>query len=107
MSLASNLLIATLALTLCPAAAFAQTWSPVAVSGLPATAEKGRDLIAAERPSRSKPAPGAPPLHIKPRVADLSRATQGPDYDVRPKPEWSDDQGFRVSPTRVAFKGRF
>ena len=30
-----------------------------------------------------------------------------PEVEIRPKAEWTDDQGFRVSPTRVAFKRRF
>ena len=30
-----------------------------------------------------------------------------PEVDIRAKAAWSDDEGFRVSPTRVAFKRRF
>lgn len=29
------------------------------------------------------------------------------EVDIRPKPEWSDDQGLRVASGRVAFKRRF
>ena len=39
------------------------------------------------------------------RTAD--RAIDVIQVDVRPKAEWFDDEGLRVSPTRVAFKQRF
>ena len=55
------------------------------------------------------------------RTADLHRAASArilnlkpsieidspPEVDLRARAEWSDDQGFRVTPTRVAFKRRF
>jgi hypothetical protein len=38
---------------------------------------------------------------------DVSDPEDIPDVEVRAKAEWSDDQGLRVSPTRLAYKSRF
>jgi len=43
-----------------------------------------------------------PTFRLRAPGADIVKA-----FDLRAKANWSDDQGFRVSPTRIAFKGHF
>ena len=52
----------------------------------------------------SKPLTGhsAKPLVIRSRKIELARTD--PAFEVRAKPEWSDDEGFRISRARLAFK---
>jgi hypothetical protein len=101
------LLIATMVLG--PAsAATAQTW--------PASTTAAAPRMAAAKPAE-RPSARATSL----RISDLRRAAsprplklmptidaeEAPDVDLRARSEWSDDEGFRVTPTRVAFKRRF
>lgn len=61
------------------------------------------------RPRHASPPARAPAkaLIISPRTAPLSRAKPAPMFDVPAKAEWSDDQGFSLTATRLAYKGRF
>ncbi|RAK62058.1 hypothetical protein [Phenylobacterium kunshanense] len=102
-----TLLIATLVAGQASAAA-AQTWPASTVAGAP-------------RVTPLKTAHKAPARPSSLRLAELRRAADLrtlkltptietgtlPDIDLRARSEWSDDEGFRVTPTRVAFKRRF
>lgn len=102
MTLAPNLLIAAV-LTLAPASGLAQTWPSLTVSSAP-TLNQGR---AATSASSLRPAPAEPKLNLTAPNSYSAQVREAPTVDVRAKPEWSDDQGLRVSPTRIAFKSRF
>ncbi len=104
MTPALKLMTAAFVLALAPASALAQTWPGIAVASVPAMSQS-RTTVAALTPLRARGAPRVVALNMKTRKADLTPVA--PDFEVRAKPEWSDDQGFRISPTRVAFKSRF
>jgi hypothetical protein len=94
------------ALTLAPMAASAQSSLPSAKLHL-TPSRQIQPMARASGPSRALTAIVAPARASKalsgatPREASLHR------FEVMAKPEWSDDQGFRVSATRLAFKSRF
>lgn len=104
-----KLILAATCLAAAPASALAQTWPASVVAAAPkmaATTAQSRAPARAERAAKSlrrvnlaPPGAGA--------ALRLSAAEDIPEVDIRPKGEWSDDQGLRVSPTRVAFKRRF
>ncbi|MEW5687825.1 MAG: hypothetical protein AB1942_23165 [Pseudomonadota bacterium] len=100
------LLIAVAALGSVPLAATAQTWPASATAGAQSMAsrttpqaQKASSLRAAEL----RRAAGARVLNLKPSI----EVDSPPSVDLRARSEWSDDQGFRMTPTRVAFKRRF
>lgn len=102
-----KLILAVTCLTAAPLSAFAQTWPASVVAAAPKMAlAPARTLVRAERAprplARVNMAPSASRAALR-----LSAAEDLPEVDIRPKGEWSDDQGLRVSPTRVAFKRRF
>lgn len=104
LTLAPNLVIAAFILAVAPASAIAQTWPGIAVASAPALSQI-RPSLGALTQSRPRPSPHAFALNLKIRKAEPAQTV--PDFDVHAKPEWSDDQGFRISLTRVAFKTRF
>jgi hypothetical protein len=104
-----KLILAVTCLTAAPVSAFAQTWPVSVVAAAPkmatATAQPRAPARAERTPNSLRRVNLAPP---RTSVAlRLSAAEDVPEVDIRPKGEWSDDQGLRVSPTRVAFKQRF
>lgn len=108
-----KLLIAAVAVVSAPLPAAAQAWPATVVAGAPQmTAQKRLPLtITAETYGRqswsgapTRPIPGArPALKLMP-THDL---TDVPDVSIQAKDNWTDDEGFRVSPTKLAFKRRF
>lgn len=102
-----TLFVAAAAVVAAPLPAPAQTWPASVVSGAPRMAQApANTLVRVERDPRLLRRQTLPPT--EPRVKlRLSSADEVPEVDVRPKAEWFDDQGLRVSPTRVAFKQRF
>ena len=112
-----KLLIATAALLCAPLPALAQTaWPAAIVAGaqampihIRAWAPTTRDALEALR-AETAAAPAyrsvnRPALKIRPRVSLDPDAA--PDVDIPAKAEWSDDQGFRIGGTKVAYKRRF
>lgn len=103
MPLSLNLLIAAGVLASAPAPVLARTWPVVAVAGTPAFRPQLR--APAVRPlarTLSRPALKLPRPHPAGVATD-----EVPEVDIRAKAAWSDDEGFRVTPTRVAFRHRF
>jgi hypothetical protein len=74
-------------------------------------AAPARPLVVVTRDSRILRRPYDLPRSDPARRAPLRLSAAEPDaipeVDIRAKAEWADDQGFRFSPTRVAFKRRF
>jgi len=106
-----NLLIAAAAIASAPLPAFAQTWPATVVAAVPRLTAPSRvpALILHRDVTVLRPAGVSP---TQPRRGGLwVNAAADPDdipkVEVRPKAEWSDDQGLRVGPTRLAYKSRF
>lgn len=105
------LLIAAAAIASAPLPVLAQTWSATVVAAAPRMTSQPRVPtyvvhrgMTAQRPAEVSPSPlRTRTLKLNP-VAD---AEEIPEVEVRPKAEWSDDQGLRVGPTRLAYKSRF
>lgn len=92
-----------------PVPALAQAWPATVVAG----SQKMAQTATAPAPARAiddarSTRRAADPTHARSRLklttVDIDEV---PEVDIRPKDEWLDDQGLRVSPTRVAFKRRF
>ena len=107
----STLLIAALASSM-PVTALAQAWPATIVASAPRAMPAPARAFVVVRSDEAgvRRQPGVPPTDPGTRRLSLKLAVDAdeiPDVDVRPKAEWSDDQGWRASPTRVAFKRRF
>lgn len=106
-----KLLIAVAAVAAAPVSAFAQVWPATVVAVAPRliAEERQQTFLVRQDTVRVTPAThrsrlaGRPALKLKAVV----EPDEIPDVELRAKDEWSDDQGFRVSPTRVGFKSRF
>ena len=100
------LLVAVVALGSAPLAATAQTWS--------ASTTAGARSMTPHQPQKVRKASSLRPADLR-RAASPRRLILNPtleigslpEVDLRARAEWYDDQGFRLSPTRVAFKRRF
>lgn len=101
-----KLILAATCLAAAPLPALAQSWPASVVAGAPKMAPAtSHAVVRVERDPRPHRLPQPP---TEPRVKlRLSSAEEVPQVDVQAKDEWFDDQGLRVSPTRVAFKQRF
>jgi hypothetical protein len=97
-----------------PASAPAQTWPATVAAGARQMAPRPpsptltieRNIIVLRPPGTAPTQPGparrtAIVVRTPPQVRDV------PEVEVRPKEAWLDDQGLRLTPTRVAFKRRF
>ena len=105
-----KLLIAVAAVASAPVSAFAQVWpaAVVAVSPRLIAQERQQTFLVRQDTVRATPAhrtrlAGRPAIKLN---ADVE-PDEIPDVELRAKDTWTDDQGFRVSPTRVGFKSRF
>jgi hypothetical protein len=107
-----KLLIVMAAVAAAPIPAATQTWpASVAAAAPRMAAPPARSLVIVTYDARVLRRPhGVPPTQPTDR-APLRLSSVEPEdaiqVDLRAKDEWTDDQGFRVSPTRVAFKRRF
>lgn len=108
-----KLLIAAGLLTAAPAAALAQSWPAVVASGVQALAPQTRLLALSAAPEtepraayRSAIIRRGAPLRLE-QPNRLTQPEAAPEVEIPAKADWSDDQGLRVTPTRVAFKRRF
>ena len=94
-----------------PVPALAQAWPATVVAAGPRLAQTAtvNPLVRIEHDGRlTRRAidlpPTQPAARLKLSTVDIDDV---PEVEIRPKAEWFDDQGLRVSPTRVAFKRRF
>jgi hypothetical protein len=92
-----------------PVPVLAQTWPATVVAAGPRmAAAPARAFVVIERDGRlQRRPPGVPRTEPHAAPLRLSAADEVPQVDIRAKDEWSEDQGLRVGPTRVAFKRRF
>ncbi len=113
MTLLPKLLIAATVVAVAPAPALAQAWPAIVVASVPTLRLQSRivapraDNLKATGERAARRAATGPALNLHPPSALLTQPTESVEVDIRAKSEWSDDQGFRVSPARVAFKRRF
>ena len=98
-----------------PAAALAQSWpgGAVGVASASAIGTRERAFVRIESPDRwrapaelppTQPVDHPAPLKLQPRIAQVDHV---PTVDIRPKAEWSDDQGLRFTWTKLGYKQRF
>ena len=102
----SPLLAAAAVLALAPAPLFAQTRAgDVAVKVAEATA----DQVARVSAPRTRPRLVAVAAKLNLMAMNANPASEGSPYsfDLRAKPEWSDDQGFHIDAARLAYRRRF
>ena len=103
-------LILAAALVAAPAPALAQTWPASVVAAGPRMVQPPtHTLVRIERDARllRRPTdvpPTQPGHRVKLSAIDIDEV---PDVDIQAKDAWLDDQGLRVSPTRLAFRRRF
>ena len=96
------------ALFAAPLPALAQAWpggAVISVASVRAPASHARTFTVVEPPARTAPqANRLRTLNLKARTALDADTTP---VEIRAKADWSDDQGFRASPTKVSYKLRF
>lgn len=106
-------LIAIAFLALAPALAFANGKAEVAVAGVAAPGESAGILIPRADATKANLYRRARPVAVAlaPDVRQINPppglAGRAQEYDVHPKSEWSDDQGFHVDAAGVGYKRRF
>ncbi len=97
---------------LAPAAASAQSWpgGAVVIASASAIAPRDQALARVEIPDSWRAPVDLPPTQPIKRLQPptrLAEAEAAPKVDIRPKAEWSDDQGLRFNWTKLAYKQRF
>jgi hypothetical protein len=105
-----TLLIGVLAVATAPIPTLAQTWPATVVAGAPQMAANGSPpALTIDRSVIVRRPTGTPPPQPRLRLRLQTLAPHAPlaDVEIRPKADWLDDQGLRLTPTRVAFKRRF
>lgn len=109
MSRPLSLLIAAAAVVAAPLPALAQTWPTAATAAAPQMRAQPRAPAVTFQRKATLDRP-AVSLATAPDAA-LSLTASDPDevldVELRPKAEWSDDQGLRVGATRIGYKSRF
>lgn len=109
MSRPLSLLIAAAAVAAAPLPALAQTWPSAASAAAPQMRAQPRApsvtfqrQATLDRPAVSLPRDANAALNLT-----ASDSDEALDVELRPKAEWSDDQGLRVGATRIGYKSRF
>ena len=108
-----KLLIAAVAVISAPLPAAAQAWPATVVAGAPQMTAQKRLPLTLDRETLARRPWGVPPT--APTLAGQRRLKLSPTHElgdvpevtIQARDEWTDDQGFRVSPTKLAFKRRF
>lgn len=104
----SKLILPLAALALAPVPVQAQSRAVAVVASAPRMAEgPARAFVIVRQDARLARRPGGLPPTEPPAKLRLSSAAEVPEVDIRPKDSWREDEGFSLSPTRVAFKRRF
>lgn len=111
MSRSLNLLIAAALIGSAPLPALAQAWPSTVVASAPQLTTQTRvpALNLQRDVTTIRPAMRdiAPAHHAALKLNPAVDPDEIPDVEVRAKAEWTDDQGLRVGPTRLAYKSRF
>ncbi len=108
MSRPLSLLIAAAAVAAAPLPALAQTWPSTATAAAPQMRAQPRVSLKAPRQATlDRPALGLARNTNASLILTPSDQGESLDVELRPKAEWSDDQGLRVGPTRIGYKSRF
>jgi hypothetical protein len=97
------------ALSAAPLPALAQVWpagAAVSVMSVRTPVPQTRTFTVIEREALAS-APTSQPRVLKIKARSALDSDAPPPVDIRAKAEWSDDQGFRASPTKVSYKLRF
>lgn len=108
-----KLLIAAAVVVSAPLPAAAQGWPATVVAAAPQMTAQKRLPVTLGREASARRMWSAPQTAYSPAAAPVLKLSarhelgQVPDVDVPAKDEWTDDQGFRVGPTKLAFKRRF
>lgn len=102
-----RLLIVATAIVSAPAAAMAQTWPMAGVAAAPRIAPQSRIAATLEREVYARPQTATKSARPALKLSSTRTLDNVPEVEVTAKDDWSDDQGFRVSPTKLAFKRRF
>jgi hypothetical protein len=107
-----HLLIAAAAIASAPLPTLAQTWPATVVAVAPRMTTPSRvPALTIHRDVAVLRPAGVPPTQPDHRGLKLNAANADPDdipeVEIRAKAEWTDDQGLRVGPTRLAYKSRF
>ncbi len=104
-----KLLLVAVVAAATPAAALAQAWPASVVAAGPRMAQApAQALVRIERDGRLlRPRLEVPRTQPRLKLNTVDADDEAPDVDIRAKEAWLDDQGLRVSPTRLAFKRRF
>jgi len=108
-----KLLIAAVVAVSAPLPAAAQGWPATVVAGAPQMAAQkrlpmtlGRET-SAHRTWSALQTPSSPSAGPVLKLSARHELGEVPDVDVPAKDEWTADEGFRVGPTKLAFKRRF
>lgn|GEM_PF-3076890 len=108
-----KLLIAAVAVVASPLPAAAQAWPATVVAGAPQMTAQKRLPLTLDRNTYLRHPWGVPPTDPRLAATPALKLTPThalgdvPDVRVQAKDEWTDDQGLRVGPTKLAFKRRF
>ena len=108
-----KLLIAAAAVVSAPLPAAAQAWPATVVAGAPQMTAQKRLPLTLDRKTYARRPWGVPPtdptLVRQPRLklSPTHELGEIPEVSIQARDEWTDDEGFRVSPTKLAFKRRF
>jgi len=108
LDLAPKLILAAIAVAATPVPALAQAWPATVVAAGPRMAQApAQALVRVEHDGRLlRRPPEVPPTQPRLKLSTMDIG-EVPDVAIRAKAAWLDDQGLRVSPTRLAFKRRF
>lgn len=96
-----------------PSTVLAQGWSATGAAGAPAMQTRGDGAtLAAARVADwvrklDRRGFGERRIVLEPTPDTAPRWRAVPDVDLRPKDAWLDDQGFRMSPSGLAYRQRF
>lgn len=106
-----KLLIALGTIASAPLPALAQSWPTAVVASAPRLTVSPRvPALSPQRGEKALRAATIRPAQTARPALKLSASVDPddvPEVEVRAKAEWSDDQGLRVGPTRLAYKSRF
>ncbi|WP_068874140.1 MULTISPECIES: hypothetical protein [unclassified Phenylobacterium] len=106
-----KLLMVVAAVAATPVSALAQAWPATVVASAPQMRSQPR--VPALNLDRSATSLRSTPSVVsraarKPLKLDATiDPGDAPEIDVQAKDAWTDDQGFRLGPTKLAFKRRF
>ena len=110
LTLSPKLLIAAAVVVFTPVSALAQAWPATGLASAPQMRSQPRapalnfDRNITSFRTAVIPAEPTGPVIKMTRTSDIADV---PDVEVRAKDAWSDDDGFRATPNKVAFKRKF